>query len=186
MNETGFEDFKCNVESSMPLSTQLANEIRTRIEAGRLQPHQQMPAIRVLAGQLKVNPATVDRAYKKLKDEGLVISRQGGGTRVVGDPHPSVPKRPAAAAGVLLELRVNVFGPPPQLTQSMIKTQRAPFVPPVGTDLFLGTTTDSAYVRRLYWDVGTDYVVVQAECRVQDIDRAVRILGTCGWTNEFP
>lgn len=41
-----------------------------------------MPSVRQLAGQLRINPATVVQAYRELEVEGFVEMRQGAGTFV--------------------------------------------------------------------------------------------------------
>ena len=50
--------------------------------AGRLKPGDDVPPIRVLAEQLRINPNTVARAYLELEREGIVAMQQGSGTTV--------------------------------------------------------------------------------------------------------
>jgi GntR family transcriptional regulator len=45
-------------------------------------PGQTLPSVRQLAGELRVNPATVVQAYRDLEQDGLVSTRQGAGTFV--------------------------------------------------------------------------------------------------------
>jgi GntR family transcriptional regulator len=47
-----------------------------------LKPADDVPPIRVLAEQLRINPNTVARAYLELEREGLLTMRQGFGTKV--------------------------------------------------------------------------------------------------------
>ncbi|MCI0641245.1 MAG: GntR family transcriptional regulator, partial [Gemmataceae bacterium] len=52
------------------------------IAAGRLEPGEELPPIRVLAEQLVINPNTVARAYRELEVAGLVTKRRTAGTYV--------------------------------------------------------------------------------------------------------
>lgn len=51
-----------------------------------------MPSVRELARELRVNPATVAKAYQRLTDAGLLTVKRGEGTFVAAAPPP----RPAA------------------------------------------------------------------------------------------
>jgi GntR family transcriptional regulator len=52
------------------------------VASGRLAPDEELPAIRVLAEQLLVNPNTVARAYRELETAGVVTKRRTAGTYV--------------------------------------------------------------------------------------------------------
>lgn len=71
--------------SGTPIYTQVADRIRGAIASERLSPGDDLPPGRALAAALGVNLETVQRAYRQLADEGLVVSRVGRGTRVA--PH---------------------------------------------------------------------------------------------------
>jgi GntR family transcriptional regulator len=66
----------------VPIYIQIINQVKHLVAAGRLTPGDEMPAIRVLAEQLMVNPNTVARAYLELERTGLVTKRHGTGTYV--------------------------------------------------------------------------------------------------------
>jgi len=68
--------------SPNPLYAQIANRLRVAIAAGELRPGAALPSVRHLAGELRVNPATVVQAYRDLESEGFVEMRQGAGTFV--------------------------------------------------------------------------------------------------------
>lgn len=68
--------------SSTPLYAQIAERIKVAIAAGELAPGAALESVRALAGQLRVNPATVVQAYRELEGEGFVEMRQGSGTFV--------------------------------------------------------------------------------------------------------
>jgi len=68
--------------SPTPLYAQIASRLRVAIASGELHSGDGLPSVRQLAGQLRVNPATVVQAYRELEVEGLVSTRQGAGTFV--------------------------------------------------------------------------------------------------------
>lgn len=68
--------------STIPLYAQIATRIKVAIAAGDLAPGSGLPSVRHLAGQLRINPATVVQAYRELESEGFVEMRQGAGTFV--------------------------------------------------------------------------------------------------------
>jgi GntR family transcriptional regulator len=59
---------------------QLASQIRDRIRLGRIGPR--MPSIMELASETDLSAATVKRALRVLRDEGLIYSVPGRGTFV--------------------------------------------------------------------------------------------------------
>ena len=67
-----------------PLSRQLAALIRSQIEAGELPPGSRLPSIGSLAAEHDIATATVVKALRILKAEGLVIGVSGHGTFVAG------------------------------------------------------------------------------------------------------
>ena len=58
-----------------------------------------MPSIRVLAGELKINPRTVVKAYEELQHAGLVVMKQGQGVFVATNRQgiPAKARRKAVA-----------------------------------------------------------------------------------------
>jgi GntR family transcriptional regulator len=75
----------------MPRSAELPSEriaalLRSRIESGDLRPGDQLPPVSALATEHHVSTATVAKAIKVLRDEGLVVSRHGWGTFVAERP----------------------------------------------------------------------------------------------------
>lgn len=71
-----------DARSTIPLYAQIATRIKVAIAAGDLAPGSGLPSVRQLAGQLRINPATVVQAYRELEVEGFVEMRQGAGTFV--------------------------------------------------------------------------------------------------------
>jgi len=68
-----------------PLHHKLADALRRAIRSGDLPAGARLPAERVLAAQLAVSRSTVVVAFDRLRSEGLLVSRQGSGTRVSPD-----------------------------------------------------------------------------------------------------
>lgn len=70
--------------SREPLSDQLAAAIEARIETGAIVSGERLPTTRELAATLEINRGTVQTAYRRLAERGLVEGRVGSGTVVVG------------------------------------------------------------------------------------------------------
>ena len=61
---------------------QIVEQIKYAIAAGRLIGGDKLSSIRALAGELKINPRTVVKAYEQLAAADLVVMRQGQGVFV--------------------------------------------------------------------------------------------------------
>ena len=68
--------------SAIPLYAQIAERIRLAIANGTLSSAAALPSVRQLAGELRINPATVTQAYRELEEQGFVEIRHGAGTFV--------------------------------------------------------------------------------------------------------
>ncbi len=55
---------------------------RGLIASGRLGSGERLPTVRQAAADFAVAPGTIQRAYKMLEGDGLIVSRVGSGTRV--------------------------------------------------------------------------------------------------------
>ncbi|MDH3814897.1 MAG: GntR family transcriptional regulator [Acidobacteriota bacterium] len=68
--------------SAVPIWRQIEDGMRRLVASERLVPGSVVPSVRELAKALRVNPATVSKAYRRLTDAGLLTVRRGEGTFV--------------------------------------------------------------------------------------------------------
>jgi len=68
-----------DLNNPKPTYLQIVEAVRRAIATGALKPGDQLPTIREVAVQARVNRNTVSRAYLELEHQGLVRSRQGSG-----------------------------------------------------------------------------------------------------------
>jgi GntR family transcriptional regulator len=78
-----------------PVYRQIADEIEREIATGVLRTGEPLPALRTLAAELRVNPNTVQQAYRLLSLRGLVAVSRGRGTFVTARREPNAPSRAA-------------------------------------------------------------------------------------------
>lgn len=65
-----------------PIYVQIMDEIKRAVVLGTVSPDEALPSVRQLAAELRVNPNTVQQAYRELERSGLVYVRRGQGTFV--------------------------------------------------------------------------------------------------------
>lgn len=58
------------------------DQIKHALASGSIRPGEQLPSVRHLAVELKVNPATIVKAYSELEHAGVLVTRRGTGTFV--------------------------------------------------------------------------------------------------------
>jgi GntR family transcriptional regulator len=75
-----------NPTHPMPLYAQLTRAIRFAVNTGRLKIGDQLPTVRQLAVELRINANTVAKVYAELERSGVVETRRGVGT-FVADRH---------------------------------------------------------------------------------------------------
>jgi GntR family transcriptional regulator len=73
---------RVETSSGMPITRQIAAQIRAQCASGTLQPGERLPSVRALAAELAVNQNTILRVYERLTAEGLLERRHGDGTFV--------------------------------------------------------------------------------------------------------
>src|SRR5512145_1357509 len=76
--------------SGLPIYTQIVNQVQSQIATGTLTPGDQLPTVRALAEELRVNFNTVARAYRILDEARIISTQQGRGTYITEIPPPAI------------------------------------------------------------------------------------------------
>ena len=76
------EIFSLSPSHPMPLYAQLTRAIQFAIATGKLRVGEQLPTVRQLAVELRVNANTVAKVYAELERSGILETRRGVGTFV--------------------------------------------------------------------------------------------------------
>lgn len=97
--------FRVDTASSLSLAEQIAVQVRVGVVEGTLVPGERLPPARDLATALRVNMHTVLRAYKQLRDEGIIEMRQGRGAFVRQDAGPGLVRLTELAEELVDEAR---------------------------------------------------------------------------------
>lgn len=79
--------------SGLPIYTQIVNQIQSQLANELLKPGDQLPTVRALALELRVNFNTVARAYRILDEARIISTQQGRGTYITKIPPPEVSKK---------------------------------------------------------------------------------------------
>ena len=79
--------------SGLPIYTQIVNQVQTQVAGGSLKPGDQLPTVRALAEELRVNFNTVARAYRILDEARIISTQQGRGTYITEIPPPNVTEK---------------------------------------------------------------------------------------------
>ncbi len=86
-------DLKLDFRSELPIYTQIVEQIRHLVANGVLKPGDQLPTVRQLATELRVNFNTIARAYRLLDEAGLISTQQGRGTYIWEQPSPATSQK---------------------------------------------------------------------------------------------
>jgi GntR family transcriptional regulator len=79
--------------SGLPIYIQIMNQIEQQVSGGMLKPGDQLPTVRALASELRINFNTVARAYRLLDEAGVISTQQGRGTYILVKPPPEIEKK---------------------------------------------------------------------------------------------
>jgi GntR family transcriptional regulator len=71
-----------NLKDRRPIYEQLIDQIVYLVLHGIMQPGEQLPSVRTLAGELAINPNTIQKAYAELERRGITYSVPGRGSFV--------------------------------------------------------------------------------------------------------
>jgi GntR family transcriptional regulator len=75
-------EIRIDPDSPVSIYLQIVNGVKHQVATGRLKPGEQLPTVRELATNLRVNPNTVARAYDILDGDSVITTQQGRGTYV--------------------------------------------------------------------------------------------------------
>ncbi|MBM3180459.1 MAG: GntR family transcriptional regulator [Chloroflexi bacterium] len=79
--------------SGLPIYTQIVNQIQSQLVNKMLKPGDQLPTVRALAQELRVNFNTVARAYRILDEARIISTQQGRGTYIIEVPPPEISEK---------------------------------------------------------------------------------------------
>ena len=77
--------FLVNPRSKQPLYEQLVEQLRRQLMLGGMEAGAPMPSVRQLAMELGINPNTIQKAYRRMEEEGMIVSLPGRGSFVSDD-----------------------------------------------------------------------------------------------------
>ena len=86
-------NLEIDFRSGIPIYLQVVESIKEHVASGRLSPGDQLPTVRSLALELRVNFNTIARAYRILDETGIISTQQGRGTYVMNTPPPEVSEK---------------------------------------------------------------------------------------------
>lgn len=84
--------FKLDPKAGSPFYRQIIDQIKFGIASGSLKTGEQLPTVRALAVELKVNLNTVAKAYKELEIQNILETHQGTGTFISSEQIKISPK----------------------------------------------------------------------------------------------
>jgi len=82
-----------NLRSDIPIYIQIVEQVRQQVASEKLKPGDQLPTVRALASDLRINFNTVSRAYRLLDEAGIISTQQGRGTYILEMPPPEITER---------------------------------------------------------------------------------------------
>ena len=77
--------FLVNPKSKQPLYEQLVEQLRKQLFLGIVEAGQPLPSVRQLATELGINPNTIQKAYRRMETEGMIVSVPGKGSFISDD-----------------------------------------------------------------------------------------------------
>ncbi len=81
---------RLDMQSELPIYTQLVNQIIEGIASGRLKPGEPLPSVRSLASDIGINLHTVNKAYTLLKQDGFILVHRQKGVVINPDGMPGI------------------------------------------------------------------------------------------------
>lgn len=95
-------------DSPVPAFEQIRSQIAGQILGGDLPVGQRLPSIRQLAGDLRIAPGTVARAYAELEFSGMIVSNRATGSRVAARQQTDLQVKKTAEQFVIIAKQVGI------------------------------------------------------------------------------
>ena len=92
-----------DIETSVPLFTQLIEQVKQAVLSGKISPGDALPSIRQLANDLGINNKTVAKAYRLLERDSVIQTRGYRGTFV----HPDAKANSTVDLSSLIEAKLS-------------------------------------------------------------------------------
>ena len=122
-------NLEVDFRSGIPIYLQVIERIKERVVSGLLKPGEQLPTVRSLALELRVNFNTIARAYRILDESGIISTQQGRGTYILEAPQPEVTEKLRQQSLEALAQRfiadADRLGAPPEQLIEIVKEQVA-------------------------------------------------------------
>lgn len=74
-----------DVKNRTPIYEQIISSVKSAVINGLMKADEPLPSVRSLAGELAINPNTIQKAYSELERQGIVYSVPGRGSFVASD-----------------------------------------------------------------------------------------------------
>lgn len=78
-------EISLDFRSGIPIYMQIMEQIKRQIASGVLHPGDQLPTVRQMATDLRVNFNTIARAYRLLDEAGIISTQHGRGTYILAE-----------------------------------------------------------------------------------------------------
>jgi GntR family transcriptional regulator len=82
-------NIQLDFRSDIPIYIQIVEQVQHQITTGALKIGDQLPTVRALAAELRINFNTVARSYRLLDEAGVISTQQGRGTYILEQPPPA-------------------------------------------------------------------------------------------------
>ena len=80
--------FNVDISSSTPIYQQIVDSVKEGILKGLIEPEEKLPSVRELAKMMTLNPNTIQKAYKELERQKVIVTLRGKGTYISSDYKP--------------------------------------------------------------------------------------------------
>lgn len=95
---------KLKIDDKSPVYLQIVRYIKLQILSGHLRNGDELPSRRTLAATLNVNPNTIQKTYKQLEEEGIIVTPNNANSVVSIDENTRDKMRRSLIEGDLREM----------------------------------------------------------------------------------